>query len=339
MRPIAAGSGATEGYRAIAGTLHPHQLARFRAEAARLWPADRKLGLAVSGGPDSLALLLLAHAARPDMVEAASVDHGLREESADECRAVSELCARLGVPHQVLRVEVPQGNLQDNARTARYAALGQWMAARGLTLLATAHHADDQAETLLMRLNRASGLAGLAAIRPIRLLDEDGDPDDPLAPRLIRPLLGWRKAELEALVSRAGVEPARDPSNRDPQFDRVRMRDALAKAKWLDPLSIAASARHLSEAVEALEWAASREWDDRVVPDEDGFVYTPGAPRAVQLVVLERAFRQLGGVPRGGALAVLRDRLAAGEGGNLAGVLATVEGGSWRLRREPPRQH
>ncbi len=313
-------------------------MARFRADIAPLWPKDEKLGLAVSGGPDSLALLLMAQAARPGMVEAASVDHGLRDESADECKEVQSLCAELEVPHVTLQVDVPHGNLQDGARAARYEALQDWMNERDIRLLATAHHADDQAETLLMRLNRASGLTGLAAIRSSRLLDEAADPADPMARRLIRPLLGWRKAELDAIVSTAGIEPARDPSNRDPQFDRVRMRDALAEAEWLDPLSIATSAKHLSEALEGLEWAATREWEAQVEEDAEELRYTPAAPRAVQLLVLERAFRQLGGSPRGGAIAALRDRLTAGEGGNLAGVLVSVEGGSWRLRREPPRQ-
>lgn len=322
--------------RAIAGTLHPHQLARFRANAASLWPTNARLGIAVSGGPDSLALLLLAHAARPDMIEAASVDHGLRAESASECEAVAAICERLSVAHTILRVEVPQGNLQENARDARYSALCDWMQATGLSYLATAHHADDQAETLLMRLNRASGLSGLSAIRTSRSLVVG---DGAESARLIRPLLGWRKAELEAIVSAAGLEPVRDPSNRDPQFDRVRMRDALTDADWLDPLSIAASAGHLSEALEGLEWAAEREWEVQVEATESEIAYAPVAPRAVQLMVLERAFKQLGGMPRGGAIAALRDRLAGGEGGNLAGILVSIEGKSWRLRREPPRRH
>lgn len=272
------------------------------------------------------------------MIETASVDHGLREESADECQAVAAICAELGVPHRTLRVEVAQGNLQDSARAARYGALAEWMRERDLQRLATAHHADDQAETLLMRLNRASGLAGLAAIRPVRLLDESADPADPEALKLIRPLLGWRKSELEAIVSAAGLEPARDPSNRDPQFDRVRMRDALASAQWLDPLSIAASASHLSEALEGLEWAAEQEWTTQVRRQEEGLLYRPQAPRAVQLMVLERAIQSLGGKPRGGTVAALCDRLARGAGGNIAGVQVSVEEGDWWLRREPPRR-
>ena len=117
------------------------------------------------------------------------------------------------------------------------------------------------------------------------------------------------------------------------------MRDALASAEWLDPLSIAASAKHLSEALEGLEWAAECEWNAQVSEADGEIEYTPCAPKVGQLMVLERALKQLGGSPRGGAVAALRDRLAAGEGGNLAGVMVSVEGESWRLRREPPRRN
>ncbi|MEC7398775.1 MAG: tRNA lysidine(34) synthetase TilS, partial [Pseudomonadota bacterium] len=118
----------------------------------------------MSGGPDSLALLLLAQAAFPGMVEAATVDHGLRSESADEARFVAGLCRDRGIPHEILTCAVEAGNMQDRARSARYAALDQWAKEHAIAAIATAHHADDQAETLLMRLNRGSGLSGLSGI-------------------------------------------------------------------------------------------------------------------------------------------------------------------------------
>ena len=133
-------------------------VARFRRDAEALAPGFARLGVAVSGGPDSLALLLLAQAAFPGLVEAATVDHRLRPESTIEALHVEDICARLGCPHAILDVEVPDGpaGLQAEARGARYRALGLWAEARGLPHVATAHHADDQAETVLMRLQRGS---------------------------------------------------------------------------------------------------------------------------------------------------------------------------------------
>src|SRR6187397_3242110 len=108
-------------------------VARFAEALARLWPDGGRLGLAVSGGPDSLAMLLLAEAAIPGQFEVATVDHGLRAESAQECASVAELCARRGIECSILAVTVPGGNLQAKARAARYAALADWSSERGLT--------------------------------------------------------------------------------------------------------------------------------------------------------------------------------------------------------------
>jgi tRNA(Ile)-lysidine synthase len=285
----------------------------------------------VSGGADSLALLLLARAARPGEVEAATVDHGLRPEARAEAEHVALVCAELGVPNAILSVEVAHGNLQSEARQARYAALAGWMGQRGLGLLASAHHADDQAETLLMRLMRGSGLAGLAGVRSSGTVPGS-------TYRLIRPLLNWRKQELETLVRDAGIEAVVDPSNVDDRFDRARLRKHLAEADWIDSLAMARSASHLADAQEALDWAADREWEECVTREGDAIAYRPSAPRAIQLIVMMRALRELGGEPRGSALADLLDALDSGQGGNLAGVLVRSMSGKWVLRREPPRR-
>ena len=192
---------------------------RFVDAIERLVPcfgqrADR-LGLAVSGGPDSLALLLLACTAFPKRIAVASVDHGTREAAAAECAFVARLCDEREVPHDTLTVaHMKPGNLQSSARAARYALLDDWRLRRNLDWIGTGHHADDQFETLLMRLARGSGIDGLSGVREVR-------------GTVLRPLLGFRKTELEAIVAAHGIDPVRDPSNEDAAFDRVRIRAAL----------------------------------------------------------------------------------------------------------------
>lgn len=317
-------------------TIPPNLVQRFGHDLRRVWPeghdGSARLGLAVSGGPDSLALLLLAADALPGRIAAATVDHGLRPESGAEAGMVARLCAERGVPHMVLSVQVAPGNLQAEARTARYDALSAWAGIEGLSAIATAHHADDQAETLLMRLNRGSGLAGLAGIRPRTVMEGDG------AALVIRPLLGWRNAELEAVCADAGVTPARDPGNTDERFDRVAMRRLLAANPLINAEALALSAGHLAEAEEALaEWLEQR-WLEDVALVPRGLRYRPQGPRLVRLKLLERAIVALGGTPRGSAVAALLDRLERGESGNVAGVWVTQEGGHWVLRPEMRRR-
>lgn len=321
----------TVGPSAASEAVSAAEAARFASALERLWPEGGRIGLAVSGGPDSLAMLLLAQAAIPGQFEVATVDHGLRPESAAEAEFVARTCAALGVPHETLRVEVAAGNLQDEARGARYAALASWAAERGLAALATAHHADDQAETVLMRLNRGSGLAGLAGVRARGTV-----PGGKLA--LVRPLLDWRREELAAIVARAGLAAVDDPSNADPRFDRARIRAALAAADWLDPAAIAQSAAHLAEAEETLAWAFDLEWDLWVEVDDGAVRYTPHAPRALVLRVVERIIAGFRGDPRGGAVARLVESLEAGQPGTLAGVVARVEDDSWLFRPESGRR-
>ena len=310
---------------------------RFAAALDALWPgftttADLRLGLAVSGGPDSLALLVLAHAVLPGRIAAATVDHGLRAESAAEAAMVAQLCRTLGVEHAVLPVTLAPGNVQAQARTARYAALAAWAGKAGLAALATAHHADDQAETLLLRLNRGSGVAGLAGVRACGLVPGASLP-------LLRPLLGLRRAELAQVVAATGLEPATDLSNEDDRFDRARLRKALGAAEWLEVPSLAASAAHLADADAALDWTAQREWAECVTRAPMGLTYRPQAPRAVALRVIARIVRELGGEePRGGAAARVFESLLARETCSIGELVARVTPDGWSFTKAPARR-
>ena len=308
---------------------------RFARDLASLWSgieqADAKLGIAVSGGPDSLALLLLARAALPGRVEAATVDHGLRAESAQEADFVACLCVDLGIPHAILSVAVAPGNTQDRARQARYTALDEWSAARGLSAIATAHHADDQAETLLMRLNRGSGLSGLAGVRPSTRI-----PGGTAA--LVRPLLGWRRAELMDVVVAAGVDPVQDPSNADRRFDRVRMREALRDCDWIDVTALAVSAAHIAEAEEAFDILAAREWAECVERHEGALRYRPKGPSLIRKRVVQRIIAEFGGEAELSQVADTIAKLEKGGAGTLAGVMARARKDVWTFAAEPPRR-
>jgi tRNA(Ile)-lysidine synthase len=310
----------------------PRLTARFAEGLARVWPGDGRLGLAVSGGSDSLALLLLARAALPDRVEAATVDHGLRPESVGEAAEVAAVCHGLGVPHATLRVRLSRGNVQSQAREARYAALAGWLEANELGALATAHHADDQAETLAMRLNRGSGVAGLAGVR------EQGRVPGTRVP-LIRPLLDWRRNELGAVVAAAGLRPAEDPSNADDRFDRARIRPRMAAAEWIDVPAWSRSAAHLADADLALEWAAAREWGEQVERSGLGVVYRPRAPRAIALRVIARIVGELDGEePRGSAVARLFDDLVTGRAASIGSLVARPSFDGWSFTPAPKRR-
>ena len=285
------------------------------------------MGVAVSGGPDSLALLLLAHAAMPGRIETASVDHGLRRESAGEARFVAQVCDALAVPYSTLTVAVPSGNVQAEAREARYAALAGWAKERKLAAVATAHHADDQAETLLMRLNRGSGLAGLAGVRPVAELH---------GMTVVRPLLKWRKAELEAVVAAAGLSPVRDPSNSDERYDRARLRKAMA-ALDLDIASMARSAELLGEAHETLTAQAQDRFERTARRVSGGIDLEAGHTDYLAVECVRLCFKELGVAAPRSAVASVVDRLTRGENASHGGILVRSENGLWRFRSEPPR--
>lgn len=315
----------------------PELVQRFRRDLEAIAGPVDALAVAVSGGPDSLALLLLAQAAFPGSVHAATVDHGLRPESAAEAAAVARLCEALGVPHKILPVRVERSGegLQAAAREARYAALADWMAGEGIAMLLTAHHSDDQAETLLMRLNRGSGVAGLAGVRAAGPVPGGGG-----GLRLVRPLLGWRRSELEAIVAGAGIEAAQDPSNLDERFDRARLRREMGEAPWIDAAALARSAAFLAEAESALQWTADRLFADCSEAADGRVILRPQGlpPELVRRLVL-RCLRQVApsARPRGDRLVALVERLQSGGSGTLSGVKASG-GDSWRFEPAPPRR-
>jgi tRNA(Ile)-lysidine synthase len=312
------------------------QTERFRRDLSALAGGPpKRLGVAVSGGPDSLALLLLAHSAFEGRIETATVDHRLRPESADEAALVARICRDLGVPHAILAdpaVPIAGASAQAQARALRYRLLGGWAGERGIALLATAHHADDQAETVLMRLARGAGLGGLSGIRSRR---DEGEVT------VLRPLLGWRRRELAAVVAEAGLAAADDPSNRSDAYDRTRFRALLAGSDLLPAARLAAAAAHLGKAEEALAWAAEREWQARARAEEGCILLDPGGlPAELLRRVSARAIEAVRGDRgdwRRDKLAAILAEVAAGGRATLAGVQLTG-GPVWRFEREPPRR-
>jgi tRNA(Ile)-lysidine synthase len=310
----------------------PERSARFRADLAALaGPAPPAFGVAVSGGPDSLALLLLAEAAFPGLPQAATVDHRLRHESAGEAAFVHDLCAARGIAHATLTGPPILGNVQAGARALRYRLLGTWARERGLAFVLTAHHQDDQAETLLLRLQRGAGLAGLAGIRP-------GAGIEGLT--VLRPLLGWRKAELAEIVAEAGLAAVEDPSNNDERYDRARLRKQLAATDWLDAPALARSAAALGEAEEALDWTVEQLIAERTDSARNGLTFdATDLPAELRRRALLRLLALLvpADPPRGDSVQRLLGALDAGETATLAGV--KCEGGPvWRLAPAPPRR-
>lgn len=312
-------------------------LPRFRADLARVLPEGlppgSPLALAVSGGPDSMAMLWLSARALPGRTVAATVDHGLRSESGTEAELVASACSALGVAHTTLRPTraITGGNVHAAARAIRYALLGDWASSAGAAALATAHQLDDQAETFLMRAVRGSGTSGLAGVRARRL-------DGPLT--IIRPLLGWRRVELAAVVEGAGLAAVTDPSNSDERFERTRVRRTLAERPWLDAVGLANAARHLGEAEAALESTAGWLWRARAEVGPDRLqVDVRDLPRELRRRLARKAI-----AARSPAFDVaaniepLLDALDAGRAATHGDVLARPDGDIWRFTAAPPRR-
>ncbi len=288
------------------------------------------IGVAVSGGGDSVALLLIAvdwAKGRRLRLRAATVDHGLRPESASEAEGVAVLCRRLGIRHQTLKAEglaTAAGNLPAAARAVRLSLLADWAARHGLAAVLLGHTLDDQAETVLMRLARGSGVEGLSAMQAERSWG---------GVRWLRPLLGIRRDALRGMLRERGVGWVEDPTNEDPGYDRTKARTALAT---LAPLGIgaeglAATAQRLQRQRRVLERAMrdlaarARRWGElgEVLLDPHELA---GDERETALRLLADTLRRLSGArypPRYRALADALDRLLSKPvaGATLSGCL------------------
>jgi tRNA(Ile)-lysidine synthase len=301
--------------------------------------------VAVSGGADSVALLHVLTKLAPDLslrVHVLHVDHGLRPDSSRDAEFVRDLAARLSVPTEVARVTVPRrGSLEAAARGARYAALEAHAERLGAHRIALGHTADDQAETVLMRMLGGAGVRGLAGIPAVR-------------GHIIRPLLEVRRSELVAALQAAGLPWVEDPSNRDPKFLRNRIRhDLLPRLGAAYSADVVTTLNRVSrlcrETVEAIERVARRELE-RLASSSDGAIVLPHAtlaelPRQLAAEVLRQAAMRLGA--RSGA-APLRAWAHRGLARILAsppprrpfrlgGVSVEVSSGRVRLGRTPVR--
>lgn len=327
------------------------------SQAKRLfadWKAAPAIVLAVSGGPDSIALMWLAARWRRAMTRGprlivVTVDHGLRPEAAREARDVKRLAKTLDLPHRTLRWSgvKPKTGLPAAARAARYRLLAQAARAGGATHILTAHTRDDQAETLLMRMLRGSGLAGLAAMA--RESEREGL-------SLARPLLDVPKSQLVATLNRAKIAYADDPTNRDAAYTRPRLRalmPALAEEGG-DSRNLARLALRLARAnaaVEVLADGAERylALRDRNDASRFGFDVTAfaGLAEEIRLRLLKRAIDRVGheGPAELGKLETLLGALdqAIADGRprlkqTLAGAVIGLDRGRIHVDPAPPRR-
>ena len=312
------------------------------------------LVIAASGGPDSTALLLLAarwtkRLKTPPKLLAVTVDHGLRPQAAAEAAAVKRLARRLGVAHRTLRWsgKKPATGLQEAARLVRYRLLAEAAASAGYGHILTAHTLDDQAETVLFRLARGSGLTGLAGMAGASLLPVGGH----AGIVLVRPLLAVPKTRLIATVRTAGIGYAEDPSNTDPHFTRARLRalmPALAR-EGLNARSLSRLAARMRRAEYAIEFAvgaaraalAPEPWPRHGPIIFDGARFLD-LPAEVGLRLLGRAIAHCGdeGSIELGKLEALHEamRLVPRLRRTLAGAMITLAGNRLSIERAPVRR-
>jgi tRNA(Ile)-lysidine synthase len=325
---------------------------------------ERALLVAVSGGPDSTALLYLLarwrkrHRLSPQL-HAVTVDHGLRPQSRAEALGVKRLAAELGVDHRTMRWtgEKPATGLQEKARAARYRLLFAAAHKAGARCVITAHTRDDQAETVLFRIARGSGLAGLGAMARVSpaAFPTPGMRGTMGSPALVRPLLDVAKARLIVTLRAAGIGHVEDPSNDDPRFTRVRWRKlapALA-AEGLTAERLAQLARRVRRSEEAMDAAVTAAFDrlgsrpatHAIAFDARGL---RGLPAEIALRLIGRAVGEVGdeGPVELGKLEAMYESLSgaiAHTGGRfrrtLAGAMVSLQRDRLMVERAPPRRH
>lgn len=323
------------------------ELIRKLAGLPFAWDRPRRLGVAVSGGSDSMACLdvMLWHGRDLEFpVEAVTVDHGLRPEAPGEIEVVAGHCAENGIPHTVLTWKWSgSGNLQAEAREARYRLISDWARNSDIDQVALGHTRDDVAETFLMRLARKAGVDGLSEMD--HRFTRHGT-------TWIRPMLDHGREEWREYLGRRDISWIEDPSNDDPKFERVRARKRLrALAKLgIDAGTLAEVARNMSAAREALEHYVCHE-AARMASEENGDVILAagthsgehGVPREILFRLRRRALVWVGGAeypPRSDAMLELDHALQENGRHTLAGCIITRGSGgddtaaAWRISRE-----
>jgi tRNA(Ile)-lysidine synthase len=272
--------------------------------------------IAVSGGGDSMALLLMMHEAFPGRVTALTVDHGLRAESAAEAAQVAQWCAALQLPHTILHWAhgAISGNVMAAARTARYDLMRSWCEAQRVPYLLTGHNRDDVVETLLMRLTRGAGVRGLGTMPAVRALSPHVT--------LLRPLLHMSHAALLDILRARGQAWIEDPSNQNTHYDRVKMRQLLATGV-LDPERVALSAQALASANVALDWATDRCFAEQASAEAGVVTFRSRADLlALPAEIIRRLLLQAMEMARGPALPPRQD--------DLERLLAALAAAEWR---------
>ncbi len=299
----------------------------------------KPIGVAVSGGSDSTALLHLMHqwaGGAGVTLHAVTVDHGLRDAAADEAKSVARMCASLGIDHSTLRWTGwgGKGNLQDQARRARYRLMAEWASWRGVNTIVLGHTLDDQAETFLMRLARGSGVDGLSGMAMQRQAN---------GVTWLRPMLTLRRQQLRDYLQRYDIGWIEDPSNEDERFDRIRVRKTMQVLEDLgiDARRLAGTAQNLQLSRRALEIQTAEAASQMVMVENFDVVLEVGKffarPQEIRIRLLSHALCWRSSSeyrPRRSALDDVEQAIGAGRTVTLHGCVIATDKYEIRITRE-----